>query len=944
MAAGNEMKALLLALSNARARVAESASSPEQQRLIGPILAEIDRGIAAVEPNHGASAPLTPLDGTTAPILELEVEALRREVERLRALAQQDRGQLEPVLTAVLTSSPHGILVCDAQGKIFLQNRSAERIWAGSATTDDVAGWGQYRAFHADGRPYEAGDWSMARSLSRGEVINAEEVHFQRFDGTHGILLGSAAPICDAGGAVTGAISTFADITHFKQLERDLRVRDAWLSTTLRSIADGVIATDDHGKVEFMNAVAERVTGWTIDEAKGRDIGELFHVVDAATRAPIEGLAARVLRDGAPVELSNAALVRHRIVRDGAFHDRGALFEHDEIHVDQSGAPIRNEAGDPLGVVLVFRDVTEKRRAEERRRFLAEASFKLASLTLDYEGTLASVAKLAVPRVADWCLVDLAEADGSCSRAAVAHVDPARSVMALALSQRRAPEARALAELSRALRGDPNDYTAEVIHQMIEAASDPAYAELLSALTASAPAFGASGGSGGPGAASRPEAAAISVPLRARDRAIGVLTFVSAESGRSFGPDDAALARQLGNTAALALDNARLYREAQRVNRVKDEFLATLSHELRTPLNAILGWARLLRVGKLDEGARGRALETIERNASAQAQLIEDLLDVSRIISGKFQVDVRPVDLPAVTEAALDAVRLAAEVKNIDLVARIERVPELAGDPTRLQQVVWNLLSNAIKFTQRGGRVEVRVGVADSHVEIVISDNGEGIRKDFLPYVFDRFRQADGTTTRAHSGLGLGLAIVRHLVELHGGSVRAESDGEGKGAVFSVWLPVAAVRPKPEVEPRPGAALPLIADHALPLAGLRVLVVDDEADARELVAAVLTESGARVVAVGSVPEAILAVERHRPDVLVSDIGMPTEDGYSLMRRLRAMEKTVGRIPAAALTAYATVQDRTRALLAGYSSHLPKPIEPAELTAVVANLAGRPARG
>jgi signal transduction histidine kinase/CheY-like chemotaxis protein len=520
------------------------------------------------------------------------------------------------------------------------------------------------------------------------------------------------------------------------------------------------------------------------------------------------------------------------------------------------------------------------------------------------------------------CLVDLAEADGSYTRAAVAHVDPGCARMAAALERRHVPEARALTEIARAVRGDSIDFTASVVRDMIEAAPDAATKERLAAL---------------------PPDAAVSVPLRARDRAIGVMSFVWDEEGRTFGPDDVALARQLGHTAALALDNARLYREAQRVNRVKDEFLATLSHELRTPLNAILGWARLLRLGKLDEAAEARAVETIERNASAQAQLIEDLLDVSRIISGKFQVEARLVDVSMVTEAALDAVRLAAEAKGIDLVASIEHVPQLSGDPTRLQQVVWNLLSNAIKFTPKGGRVEVSVASVDSYVDIAVRDNGEGIRTDFLPYVFDRFRQADGTTTRAHAGLGLGLAIVRHLVELHGGSVRAHSDGVGKGALFSVRLPVAAVRPKGPDDAIPTSLRHGAVETALPLAGLRVVVVDDEADARELVATVLAESGASVFAVSSAAEALQAVERHRPDVLVSDIGMPCEDGYSLIRRLRAMESPVGRIPAAALTAYATVQDRTRALFAGYSSHLPKPIDPAELTAVVANLAGRPVR-
>jgi PAS domain S-box-containing protein len=888
----DETRTLVAALLQARAAVAEAARTPEHHRLIGPILAELDRGMAALDPLSTAAATLTPLEGTV-PAPALDVEALRREVERLRALARSERGVLE----AVLNHSPHGIIVSDAHGKLTLQNRAAERIWAGSATAETVDGWGRYRAFHADGRPYQAGDWSMARAISRGEVIDAEEVHFQRFDGTHGILLGSAAPVYGPDGAIAGGVSTFADITRFKQLERDLRLREAWLSTTLRSIADGVIATDEHGRVEFMNAVAERSTRCTIGEAAGRHVDELFRVIDEGSRAPREGLCARVLRQGAPVELENAVLL-------------GAGGE--ALAIDQSAAPIRNEKGEPIGVVLVFRDVTERRRAEARRRFIGEASWLLASSALDYEGTLASVARLGVQRVADWCIVDMLEPDGPLARAAVAHVDQGRAAMAARLEQGQASSAAC----------DPFTHAAGVLGRLAAAADDPAYRALLERL---------------------PGDAAVSVPLRARDRTLGALTLVCVESGRAFGPDDAALAEQLANCAALALDNARLYREAQRVNRVKDEFLATLSHELRTPLTAILGWARLLRMGKLDGDAEARALATIERNAEAQAQLIEDLLDVSRIISGKFRVEVRAVDLAVVIGAAIESVRLAAEAKGIHLAARIESVPPLAGDPTRLQQVVWNLLCNAIKFTPRGGRVDVRVTRVDSHVEIEVVDDGQGVTADFLPYVFDRFRQADGTTTRAHNGLGLGLAIVRHLVELHGGSVGVHSDGEGRGARFSVRLPVAAVRPRPLDDAEPEAARGAVPAELRPLGGVSVLVVDDETDARELVAAVLTEAGAEVVAASSVAEAIAAVALCRPDVLVSDIGMPGEDGYSLMRRLRAMDGAGSPIPAAALTAYASVQDRSRALLAGYTAHLPKPIEPAELTAVVATLAGRSAR-
>ncbi len=569
--------------------------------------------------------------------------------------------------------------------------------------------------------------------------------------------------------------------------------------------------------------------------------------------------------------------------------------------------------------------------ADHPRGFLAEATAALASSALDYEGTLASIARLGLPRVADWCLVDVVEPDGSFSRASVAHVDPDHRALAEGLTGPLAPRSPAALELASVLAGDHACSTRTPLDDLGCSCDPVAHRTLLARLRG-------------------PAAACISVPLRARERTLGVLTLISIEPSRDFGPGDVTLAEQLGHVAALAMDSARLYREAQRVNRVKDEFLATLSHELRTPLNAVLGWARLLRTGRLDEAARCRAIETIERNAEAQAQLIEDLLDVSRIISGKFCVEVRPVDLRAVIEAAVEAVRLAADARGIALRPNLGAdLPILAGDPTRLQQVVWNLLSNAIKFTPRGGHVDVRVHRAGGHVDIEVADDGPGIRRDFLPFVFDRFRQADGTTTRSHGGLGLGLAIVRHLVELHGGTASVESEGLGKGATFTVRLPLLDARSLTAVEPpsypisRPAAgpvSRPSETPSPRPLEGLSVLVVDDDLDARELVSTMLCEAGAEVVTAGSADEAMAAIHARRPDVLLSDIGMPGEDGYSLLRRVRALEPTLGLIPAAALTAYASPADRSRALSAGYASHVPKPFDPQELASVVAGLAGR----
>ncbi|HEU0175633.1 MAG TPA: ATP-binding protein [Blastocatellia bacterium] len=387
--------------------------------------------------------------------------------------------------------------------------------------------------------------------------------------------------------------------------------------------------------------------------------------------------------------------------------------------------------------------------------------------------------------------------------------------------------------------------------------------------------------------------------------------------------------------------NARM--AAEDANRLKDEFLSTVSHELRTPLTAINGWAMMLRNGRLDSAQTARALETIVRNAKAQNQLIDDLLDVSRIITGKLRMDAAPLKLSSVIEAAVDTVRPAADAKEIHLSALLDPMAEkVTGDAERLQQVVWNLLSNAVKFAPKGGRVEVRLERADSHVKIVVADNGQGIKPEFLPYVFEHFRQEDSGTNRQQGGLGLGLAIVRHIVELHGGTVHAASEGLGKGAIFTVALPIAQGRAVSPDELRGRAAGGNLAPENPPsLEGVRALFVDDEADARELIAMMLAQVGAEVRTAASATEALAACDEWRPDVLISDIGMPGEDGYTLMKELRAREsERGGHIPAIALTAYGRREDCWRALSVGYESHLSKPVEPAELLTVVASLTNR----
>jgi CheY-like chemotaxis protein len=394
------------------------------------------------------------------------------------------------------------------------------------------------------------------------------------------------------------------------------------------------------------------------------------------------------------------------------------------------------------------------------------------------------------------------------------------------------------------------------------------------------------------------------------------------------------------------LDSERLARDAERAGAVKDEFLATLSHELRTPLNAILGWSKILCMPGVNPVDFQRGLEVVERNARVQAQLIEDLLDMSRITSGKLRLDIRPVSPAAVIEAALETVRPLAQAKGVLLTSTLdEAAVAVNGDPNRLQQVVWNLLSNAIKFTEKPGRVQVSLRRAGSHVAIAVADTGLGIAPEFLPHVFDRFRQADSSSTRTAGGLGLGLAIVKHLVELHGGTVQAQSPGRGAGTTFTIELPLVATAAPvatPVERPRSRGRLGSGGEiKRLDLTGVKVLVVDDNADARALIQRVLEACGANVVTAGTVSEAVLSVERARPHVLVSDVGMPEADGYELLRMVRGLgQSRGGGLPAIALTAFARSEDRTRALRAGFLHHIAKPVEPAELVATVASVVGR----
>jgi signal transduction histidine kinase len=588
-----------------------------------------------------------------------------------------------------------------------------------------------------------------------------------------------------------------------------------------------------------------------------------------------------------------------------------------QVFADQAGVAFEN--------ARLFEEAERRRQqaeaAERRSAFLAEASRVLAS-SLDYETTLAQVARLVVPGLADLCTVDVLEADDGVRRLAAAYVQPAQLEPTPSFPPHAAGEPGSAYALTRVLRTGQSEFVPEVDDQVLAGLiPDDRHREALRALGLRS---------------------VMIVPLAARGRILGAITFCSVDPRRRYTAADLAFAEDLAGRAAQAIDNARLYRTAQEAGRAKDEFLATVSHELRTPLTAILGWAGVLRSRPHDPPTLKEALEIIERNARVQAQIVNDLLDVSRIITGKLRLDVRPIDLAAVIQNAIAAVRPAIEAKAIRLETQLD--PEAAaftGDADRLQQVVWNLLSNAVKFTPAGGRIEVSSARREGQVEIVVRDSGQGIDREFLPFVFERFRQADTGATRAAGGLGLGLAIVRHIVELHGGTVKADSPGPGRGATFTVRLPVVAPPAADGTGERRTPAAGPVPVQPSSLDGMEVLVVEDDADGRLLLAEILRSAGARVHAAASAAEAVAEVQRRRFAVLVCDIAMPGEDGYTLIRRLRATPQ--GRhLPAVALTAYARGEDRERALAAGFDAHLAKPVEPSQLLSSVSRV-GRMAR-
>lgn len=679
---------------------------------------------------------------------------------------------------------------------------------------------------------------------------------------------------------------------------------------------DIVFTLDLEGNVTSVNKAVESITGFSQTELLGMNMSEFLTPVSTeSARRMTERKLAGEERTNYEVEVR---------AKDG------------RIFTLEISSRLAINQGRPVGVQGVARDITTRRQAEEALRRADQRALS------EYERLLEKVAKLAQTlgtardlQVIFWGLKEFTILSVPCDGLFVSLYDPVRDVRnacygwgdgeEIDTSELPPMPVNFTGPNSRAIRTNQVIITNDYMNATL---GHPAVLV-------------------GPDNGLRPRSS-LSAPMAVMGRIIGTIE-VQSYKAEAYREEHETAMRMAANLAAVAIENVRLLERestarasAEESNRLKDEFLATVSHELRTPLTAILGWSRMLQGDSLESDMARRAIETIKRNAKAQAQIIDDILDVSRIITGKLYLELHPIELAPVLESAINVVRPTAEAKGIQI--EVEFAPEpaaVSGDSNRVQQVCWNLLSNAIKFTPAGGRVTVRLRHVNAKVEIEVADTGQGITAEFLPFVFDRFRQADSTSTRQHGGLGLGLAIARHLIEIHGGSIEARSPGENHGATFIVRLPlVGSVVESPDASITTAAMIDAEAasrerlKSQQILSGLHVLIVDDDRDTLDLLSAVLTQRSARVTTASSAAEAMRALNFFRPDVLISDIAMPGEDGYGLIKRVLALDIEPG-IPAIAITAYAKPEDKERALAAGYQRFLAKPVELGEFITAVA---------
>jgi PAS domain S-box-containing protein len=857
-------------------------------------------------------------------------------------------------LAAIVESSDDAIVSKDLNGIITSWNRGAEELFG--YTAEEAVGQSITILIPTDRLTEE--DMVLGR-VRRGQRVEHFDTIRRRKDGTLVPISLTVSPIRDNAGTIVGASKIARNITDRKRIEGELHeLQRRLLSLVVASasilqspdtaavasaaidVARGIFAADgyalwrmapggfwrilrSHGiSAEFASRAIPR-------EGDGNTrpfvpFAEPLVCEDVQTSSVLAEQREAYAREGIASAIVFPLTIRGERSGTMVFYSRRRVT-FAEIDV-QVGMALANLAAAALTTADLYEEQRHAREAADHAReqatFLAEAGTVLSS-SLDYESTLSAVARLAVPTIADWCAVDIVHDRGPVQRIAVAHIDPEKIELARRLEEQYPQDPDGAGGVHEVIRTGKPVYLSRIPPQVLEAsARDEEHRRIFRALNLTS---------------------YMCVPLTVHGQAIGAITFVSAESGREYSEADVRFARELATRASLAIENARAYERANEATRLRDEFLATLSHELRTPLNAVLGYARMMRTQAVPPDKAQSVWDVVERNATALKQIIEDVLDVSRIVAGRLRLNVEPLDLPAILREALATVLPAAEAKGVRVETVIDQITvPVSGDADRLQQVVWNLLSNAIKFTPRGGKVQLRLSRVNSHVEVTVSDTGKGIAPDFLPYVFERFRQADASFSREHGGLGLGLAIAKQLTELHGGTIAASSGGMNQGATFTVALPLMIVHPEPtrrtrREHPRSDRHPPELQEVPR-LDNIRVLAVDDEPDSLNLLRTVLEGAGANVVTAQSGQEAMQVVRTGQPDVLVADIGMPTMDGLQLIRAIRQMEEPMRSTPAAALTAYARSQDRITSLASGFHMHLAKPIDPLELIVAVATLA------
>jgi len=820
-------------------------------------------------------------------------------VRRSRNREELRRRQLEITVASI----GDAVITTDSNGCVASLNRVAEMLtgWKDA----DARGRELHEVFQiVNEETREPVENPVAKVLASGIILGlANHTVLIAKDGTERPIDDSAAPIRDLDGEIRGVVLVFRDISERRRAERE-RLH---LAAIVSSSDDAIIGKSLDGTITSWNRGAESLYGYTAGEIVGKPISVLM---PPENDDEFSSIMERLRR--------GEQIAHHETVRVRKGGER--------LVVSVTISPIRSESGEIIGASAIARDITTRAREEQHFRFLSRTG-ELFSQSLDFDRTMQNVLAMAVPELADWAILDLASSDDEASyrRVAVAHVDPEKADLAKVLRRKYPPDPQT-DHVARAMRSGESELVQEVSEDVLrEVSQGEEHFQLLRELGLTS---------------------WMIVPLPARDRPIGAVTFVSSDPRRRFNDTDLAHAKEFARRAAMAFENARLYREAQLANRAKDNYLATLSHELRTPMTSIIGWASMLGQHDVDAETQKLGIESIQRSAAVQAELIEDILDMSRIASGKMRLDVQMCDLAEIAAAALTTIAPAASAKSIVLAGVTNEPMLVTGDPKRLQQVIWNLLTNAIKFTPRGGRVNLRVEEANSWAHVTVSDTGQGFSREFGAHLFEPFRQAESPTTRTQGGLGLGLSIVRYLVEQHGGVVTAESAGPGAGATFCVRIPVRALKdddsfagtasPIRLASPNDGAARPCANDE---LQDLRVLFVDDQEDARELFRRLLERCGANVDVAGSVDAAIDCFTRKRFDVVVTDIAMPGRDGFDLIAWLER-QATRASFRIVALTAFGSVDDEERILATGCDAYLKKPVEPVDLIATIGRLTDR----